>query len=164
MSDASFNVRKIQESDLEPLADAHIDSIRSIPPDLYSPDQINDWIAPICAQKYRSAIEQGCVFFVAVNEDGELLGFSETHPGEDETHNAAVFVSGKAKRKSVGTALYQAAESQARKSGARCIELNSSLAAIEFYEKNGFRLIEQRESTSDTGQGFPVVLMRKTFS
>lgn len=129
-----LHVREIQESDLEPLADAHIDSIRSIPSGLYTPEQIEDWVAPIGPQKYRSAIDQGCVFFVAESEDGELLGFSETHQIKGNTYNAAVFVSGQAKRKGVGTALFLAAEAQARKSGARCIELNSSLAAVEFYE------------------------------
>ena len=164
MPEVSFSVRRIRNADFEPLCEAHIDSIRSLCSESYSPELIEDWVAPIRAEKYRDAVDQGAVFFVAEDEDGRLLGFSETHRIADDRYNAAVFVTGAAARRGVGSSLYQAAESQAMKSGALAIELNASLAAIGFYEANGFHQIEQRESEMGTGRKMPVVLMRKSLT
>ena len=161
MSDSPILIRRALDSDFEALTEAHIDSIRSICADLYSPELLDDWAATIGPRKYRTAVDQGAVVFVAECGNGELLGFSEVHQVRGDRYNAAVFVSGPAKRRGIGTALYQASESYALESGAQRIELNASLAAVEFYEKNGFFQVETVEIEMPSGRRLPGVQMRK---
>lgn len=161
-----FVVRKCLETDVEEIAKAHIDSIQSISSNLYSPELIADWIAvtPINGQRYIDAINQGAVIHVAEGKNGEILGLSEVHHVEDRQYNAAVFLCGKATRKEVGTALYQAAETIAVRSGAHSIELNASLAAVEFYKAQGFEEYEQVEIATSPGKFLQGMRMRKNLS
>ena len=161
-----FVVRKCLETDMEDIAKTHIDSIQSISSQIYSPGLIADWITttPINGQRYIDAINQGAVIHVAEGQNGEILGFSEVHQVKDRQYNAAVFVRGKVTRKGVGTALYQAAESVAVRSGAQSIELNASLAALEFYKSQGFEKCEPIVIETLPGKFLSGVHMRKNLS
>ena len=88
---------------------------------------------------YLEAMAKGEVFFVAVGASGEpaVLGFS-SHRVEDDQHRTAVYVRGSAARRGVGSSLFHAAEAAAIAAGAHRIHVDASLAAVEFYKKNGF--------------------------
>lgn len=165
MRDAfGYRVRECFESDLDDIVSAHVASIRLLCAGFYSSDLIADWVSPINAQKYRDAIEQGATIFVAEGKGGKMLGFSETHQVRDHEFNAAVFVRKEDSRKGVGTALYRAAESFAVQSGATTIELNASLAAVQFYLAQGFEKCERQKIEVSAGRYLSGIRMRKMLS
>ena len=137
-----FRIRACVDSDMEGIARAHRDSLLTLCASYYPADLIGEWSQSATPDRYREARSQGATIFVAESEDGDILGFSEVHRVKDNDFNSAVFVSGKAARRGIGAALYRAAESSARAAGAERIELNASLAAIEFYRSQGFQQCE----------------------
>ena len=125
---------------MDAIAAAHIDSIQSIGPRFYPADVVRDWAAGIAARMYLDAMAAGEVFFVAVASKGgvdEVLGFSSHHV-DDGQHGVGVYVRGIAARRGIGSALLRSAESSAAAAGAHTVQLDASLAAVDFYKANGF--------------------------
>lgn len=162
MAKHPYGVRQAIEADFDEMAAVHEDSIRSLCGDCYTKEIIEEWIAPISREKYLGAVAQGATFYVAEDATG-LMGFSEVHLAKGKEYNAAVFVSGRASRKGVGSALYRTAECQALREGAESIALNSSLAAVTFYEKNGFRPLHDGRSKMPSGSQMKIIRMIKHF-
>lgn len=131
----SFQIRRAQPLDANVLAEVHMESIRSIGVKFYAEEVVKEWAAPRDGIPYLNAMQSGQIFFVASSSsvvDGSILGFSSWRI-EDARHRIAVYVSDRASRKGVGSALFQAAEEIARERGAREIHVDASLAAVEFY-------------------------------
>ena len=148
------------------MAAAHLDSINSIGPQYYPPDVVRDWGAGVTSDLYLRAMEGGEVFFIAVGEpDGDpmVLGFS-SHRIDDGIHGVSVYVRGGVARRGIGSALLGAAEADAVAGGATSIQIDGSLAAVEFYKKHGY--VELRRGIIDlsTGHQMPCVFMRKTLA
>lgn len=163
MAKHSFWVRHATEADFDELAAVHIESIQTHCGSFYSREIIKEWIAPISREKYLGAVAQGATIYVAEDVTG-LLGFSEVHRARGSEYNTAVFVSGRAGRRGVGSALYRTAECQALRAGAERIVLNATLAAVEFCEKNGFRQLHPGNSEMPSGSKMKIVRMIKYFT
>lgn len=71
----NFEIRSATINDVDKIAAAHLDSIRSIGSHYYTAEIVSDWCAEITGQLYINAMKQGEVFFMAVVRD-EALGFS----------------------------------------------------------------------------------------
>jgi putative acetyltransferase len=115
---------------------------------------------------YVKAMEGGEAFFVATGDlDGEhvVLGFS-THRVDDDEDGASVYVRGSVARQGIGTALLRLAEEHARAHGAKVIQIQASLAAVEFYKTNGFQELGRGEAVLRSGRSMPCVFMRKTLA
>jgi GNAT superfamily N-acetyltransferase len=109
-------------------------------------------------------MEGGEAFFVATGDlDGErvVLGFS-THRVDDDEDGASVYVRGDVARQGIGTALLRLAEDHARAHGA--IQIQASLAGVEFYKTNGFKELGRGEAVLMSGYSMPCVFMRKTLA
>jgi putative acetyltransferase len=157
-----FQTRRANPADAEAIALAHRDSIRSIGPTFYPPDVIDAWAAGLEPEVYVNAMEGGEAFFVATGYlDGQavVLGFS-THR-MDEEDGASVYVRGCAARQGIGTALLRLAEEHARAHGGKSIQIQASLAGVEFYEANGFHETGRGEALLMSGRSMPCVFMRK---
>jgi len=158
-----FTIRRAQPDDADDIAAAHLDSIRSIGPQYYPADIVNDWGARVKGALYVEAMGRGEVFFVAVGaSDGRtsVLGFS-SHGVDGDQHHAGVYVRGAATRSGVGSALLRTAEASAIAAGARSIDLESSLAAVEFYKANGFDEVGRGEHPLWSGRSMACAFMRK---
>lgn len=106
---------------------------------------------------------RGEVFFIAVGEPGgkpEVLGFS-SHRIDEDAHGTAVYVTGKAARLGLGSALFRAAEASAIAAGATSLDIDASLAAVEFYKANGFEEVGRGEHPLSSGRTMACVFMRK---
>ena len=159
-----FTVRRAQPDDVDDIAAAHLDSIRSIGPQYYSADIVNDWGARVKGALYLEAMDRGEVFFVAVGaSDGRngVLGFS-SHGVDRDAHHTGVYVRGAATRAGIGSALLRTAEASAVAAGAASLHLDSSLAAVEFYKANGFHEVGRGEHRLWSGRSMACVFMRKT--
>lgn len=163
MTPAEVQTRRAHPGDAEAIALAHLDSIRSIGPTFYPPDVVEEWASGLTPDIYVKAMEGGEAFFVATGHiDGQpvVLGFS-THRVDDAQDGMSVYVRGGAARRGIGTTLLRLAEAHALESGATSIQIQASLAGIEFYKANGFEEIGRGEALLMSGRSMPCVFMRK---
>jgi putative acetyltransferase len=150
-------------ADVDEITAAHLDSIRLIWARYYEAEIVKDWAARIKADLYVNAMARGESFFIAVGELGdprEVLGFS-SHRIEGNEHRTAVYVRGKAARLGIGSALFRAAEAAAITAGATSICVDASLAAVDFYQANGFEELGRGEHRLSAERAMACVFMRK---
>ena len=163
MTVGEIHLRRAHPTDAEALALAHLDSIRSIGPAFYPSGMIDAWSEGVTPDLYVNAMAGGEVFFVATGSiDGEpsVLGFS-SHRVDDGQDGVSVYVRGKAARYGIGTALLRLAEGHALAHGATAIDIQASLAGVEFYKVNGFEVLGRGQVCLMSGQLLPCVFMRK---
>jgi ribosomal protein S18 acetylase RimI-like enzyme len=159
----TFEIRQAGSSDVNAIAAAHLDSIRSIGPRYYDAETIDDWGSRVRGTLYANAMAAGESFYIALGRIGgksEVLGFS-SHRIDDNEHGTAVYVRGKAARLGIGSALFAVAEASARAAGARSLEIDASLAAFDFYKANGFKEVGRGEHVLSSGRAMACVFMRK---
>jgi putative acetyltransferase len=162
---AEVQTRRANPEDAEAITSAHLDSIRSIGPTFYPPEVVKEWASGITPHLYVKAMEGGEAFFIATGHiDGQpvVLGFS-THRG-DAQDGMSVYVRGGAARRGIGTALLQLAEAHALESGATSIQIQASLAGVEFYKANGFHELGPGEALLMSGRTMPCVFMGKSIT
>jgi GNAT superfamily N-acetyltransferase len=158
MMQDDVQTRRATPSDAEAIAAAHLDSIRSIGPAFYPPETVETWASGITPQMYVRAMDEGEAFFIAtgrLHDQLVVLGFA-SHRVDDAQHGVSVYVRGGASRHGLGTALFRLAESHALEHGATSIQIDATLAGVEFYKANGFE-----EVGPSSIQPVPCVVMRK---
>ena len=163
MTSMSFTIRQASLADAEQIAVAHLDSIHSLGAKGYPPDVMSVWGAPRDGGRYRSAMEAGEVFFVAVtgrDAADRVLGFS-SHRVEQGQHRTAVYVRGSAARMGIGTALFRAAEAVALEQSANEIHVDASIVAREFYQAQGFRELSRGQHCLPGDIQMDCVFMKK---
>jgi GNAT superfamily N-acetyltransferase len=124
---------------------------------------IEAWSAALTPAIYVKAMEDGEAFFIATGHtDGEpaVLGFS-THRVDDAQDGASVYVRGSVARRGIGTALLRLAEEHALAHGATTIQIQASLAGVEFYRVNGFEEFGRGQAHLMSGGSMPCVFLRK---
>jgi putative acetyltransferase len=158
----SYKVRPAVADDGEGIAQAHVDSIRSISATAYAKEIVNDWAGSRTGEDYRRRMREGELFFVAHDGADEkyILGFS-SHRAEPDRHSITTYVRGDTARKGVSTALLAAAEDAARRHGAREIRIDASLVAVPFYKANGFEELGSGEHALKSGGKMSCIFMRK---
>jgi len=166
MSFGRIQTRRAGANDAEAIALAHVDSIRSIGPDFYAPDVVKAWGSGLMPDVYINAMDAGEAFFIATGEldsKSVVLGFA-THRVDDDQDGASVYVRGRAVRRGIGTALLRLAEDDARAHGAKTLQIQASLAGVEFYKANGFEELGRGEARLMSGHSMPCVFMCKTLT
>ena len=86
---------------------------------------------------------------------------ASSHRVDDMQDGASVYVRGGVSRRGIGTALLRLAEAHAIEHGATTMQIQASLAGVEFYRRNGFDEIGRGEALLMSGQRMPCVFMRK---
>jgi ribosomal protein S18 acetylase RimI-like enzyme len=159
-----FESRRARASDADAIAEAHLDSIRSIGPRFYAADVVDAWGRGLTGELYRKAMEGGEVFFIAIGTvDGvdTVLGFASDYRIEGTRHGTSVYVRGCAARCGVGTALLRLAEAHAAAAGARSIHIDASLAGAGFYRTMGYEELGRGNVRLMSGYPIGCVHMRK---
>ena len=165
MKIVQFETRRAHPSDADDIAVAHRDSIRSVGSGFYPPNVVDDWEEGLTGDVYVKALEAGEVFFIATGEiDGKaaVLGFATDYCVGGSQHGTSVYVRGNAARHGIGSARFQLAEAHAVAHGATSIQVEASLAGVEFYEANGFVEVGRGETRLMSGSPIACVFMRKT--
>lgn len=158
-----IQIRQANGGDAEAIALAHLDSIRSIGPAFYPADVVEAWSAGVTPDLYVKAMEGGEAFFIAIGDIDNrpaVLGFS-THRVDDAQDGASVYVRGSVARRAIGTALLRLAEEHALAHGATTIDIQASLAGVEFYRANGFDELGRGQALLPSGHSMACVFMRK---
>jgi hypothetical protein len=78
MPNTDFRIRRATPSDADAIARTHLDSIETIGPQFYPAEIVSEWSSGLTPDRYRGAMDRGEVFFIALDEQGTMLGFS-TH-------------------------------------------------------------------------------------
>ncbi|MGH8635604.1 MAG: GNAT family N-acetyltransferase, partial [Burkholderiales bacterium] len=146
---------------------AHRDSIRSLGGPFYPAQVLDDWAHGLAANVYIRAMKRDEVFFVATGTiDGteSVLGFASDYRREGSTHGTSVYVRGAAARRGIGSALFRHAEAHALANGATSLEIEASLAGVDFYTTHGFVEIGRGETRLKSGRPIACVFMRKTWN
>jgi GNAT superfamily N-acetyltransferase len=134
--------RVADEADVDSMADAHRDSIRSLGAKHYPPAVIEEWVDVVDGGLYLQAMHRGEVFFIATTTTGsnglKVLGFASDYRIDGTLHGTSVYVRGSAARRGIGSRLLRMAEAFGRSRGATAVQIESSLGAVEFYRANGF--------------------------
>ena len=155
-------IRRAGPEDVDQIAAAHLDSIRSIR-GTYLPARSCDRLERSGEGRTCTRLARGEAFFIAIGDvhgKSEVLGFS-SHRLDGNEHHTAVYVTGKAARRGVGSGLFRMAEASAITAGASSIHLDSSLAAVEFYKANGFEEAGRGGHRLWSGRPMACVFMRK---
>lgn len=163
---AEYEIRRAHPSDANDIAAAHRDSISSVGPSFYPPNVVEDWGEGLTPDIYVKAMEGGEVFFIAIGQiDAEpaALGFA-THRIDDARDGMSVYVRGRATRRGVGSALLRSVEAHALANGATSIQVEASLAGVEFYIANGFKEVGRGDTLLMSGRPIACVFMRKTLA
>ncbi len=156
--------REAAPADADDIAEAHLDSIRSIGPAFYPPNVVDDWAEGLTGEVYVKAMAGGEVFFIATGTiDGRpgVLGFSSDYRIEGTRHGTSVYVRGLAARRGIGSTLYRLAEAHAVARGATSVHVEASLAGVEFYRANGFEEVGRGHTPLMSGRAIACVFMRK---
>ena len=163
MAPVGVEIRRAGPEDAEAIAQAHLDSIRTLGPAFYPPGVVDAWREGLSADVYVKAMQAGEAFFIAtgrIDAQQLVLGFA-AHRIDDARDGTSVYVRGAAARKGIGTALLQRAEEHARAHGATSIHIQASLAGVAFYKANGFEEMGRGVAVLTTGKSMACVLMRK---
>ena len=129
----------------------------------YAEEVVQAWSAGLGPALYVNAMNDGETFFIAtgrLDHETVVLGFS-THRVDDAQDGASVYVRGHAARRGIGRLLWQQAEEHARAHGASRIQIQASLAGVEFYKANGFEILGRGHAELRSGHSMPCVFMRK---
>jgi putative acetyltransferase len=165
MTIAGLETRRADRSDVDNIALAHRDSIRSIGPQFYPPNVVDDWSEGLTGDLYLRAMDGGEVFFIATGTvDGThvVLGFASDYLIDGVKHGTSVYVRGSAARRGIGSQLLALAEGHAVANGAAEIHVEASLAGLEFYRAHGFIETGRGETRLMSGRAIACVFMRKS--
>ncbi len=115
----------------------HTQAIRQSAKSHYTAEQIEAWAGRLIQDYYTPDPD---VFFVAVADDGSIVGFGELNLKTGEIE--AVFVAPEHGRRGIGRRLLQFLEDLAAQHGLTRLVLDASLNAVAFYEQLGYRQTE----------------------
>lgn len=151
-----FSVRLATPQDAVKIRNLHIASIRKICSADYSQDQIDAWSAYRPAERYRKAMADGEIMFVA-EKGSQIIGFAAFH--SDKIN--AVYVRPGHTGLGVGAALLKTVEQQMRNSAISTAKLSSSLTAKQFYLAHGWQNTGETVYELRSGTKIPCIGMTK---
>jgi putative acetyltransferase len=159
-----LELRQATRDDVHEIADAHRDSIRHLGGRFYPEPVVAEWAGAVNPALYLAAMDGGEEFFIAcgiVSGRRLVLGFSSDYRIRDTTHGTSAYVRPVAARRQIGSRLLSMAESFGIARGARSVEIEAALGAVEFYRANGFVETGRGEVSLRSGFAMPCVFMRK---
>lgn len=142
-----LTIRRATQEDKEAVWRVHGRAIRETCAGHYSQEVIQTWAGRLRPEKYAEAIDL-YDFFVA-EEDGVVVGFGEL--GREDGAIQGLYVSPDVKGRGAGWKLLSTLEERARAYGLRSLSLTSSLNAVPFYERAGFKAVGELTETIGPG-------------
>ena len=155
-----FTIRKATQEDKEPIWRIHLKAIRETCSSHYSQEVIRIWAERLQPEKYAEAIRTS-EFFVA-EEHGAVVGFGELDRAGGEIQG--LYVSPDVASRGVGQKLLHLLEERALAFGLESLHLTSSLNAVSFYERAGFKSLGEMTKTLSPGVERASVRMFKKLS
>jgi GNAT superfamily N-acetyltransferase len=157
-----FETRQAVPEDANAIALAHLDSIRSIGPRFFSRHRQDlghrDYARHL---RERHARRRGVFHRDRPARRSTRGSAFSSHRVDDAQDGTSVYVRGSSARRGIGTALLQLAEAHALAHGATVVQIQASLAGVDFYKVNGYEELGRGDAYLMSGHSMPCVLMRK---
>jgi GNAT superfamily N-acetyltransferase len=135
-----MNIRRYEPGEEEELWQLYHGTTHEIIGQYYTPDQIARWApSQMDVVKWKDRIESRNPF--VAERDGAILGFAELEP---DGHIDYFYCHHQWQRKGVGTALYRALETEARRQGVTVLYAEVSVPARPFFLSMGFEIVEEQ--------------------
>lgn len=139
-----MQIRAFQSADAEALADLFHASVHEAGSRDYSAEQLAVWSPrKPDAETYRWQAE-GRTFLVAVNDDGQPVGYGDLKP---DGHIDHLYCRPDVIGTGVGSAVYAALELAARSMGIPVLFVEASEGARRLFERRGFRVDARNDFT-----------------
>lgn len=152
-----MEIRQAAQTDRQQILEVHTSAIRELCAGHYTAAEVAAWAGRLQEDSYERVIREH-EFLVAVDAD-VVVGFGQLDVVTSEVK--AVYVRPSASRLGVGSRLLSEIENVARHQGLAELSLDSSLNAVPFYERAGFRSIERRVHRVDAAVEIACVRMLK---
>ena len=149
-------VRPATCEDHDALPALHTAAVEAFGPDGYDETQVETWAKTGERSPEDYDTDAADEHFTVALREGEVAGFGHLVPEVGEIH--AVYVHPDHAGRGVGSALLAELEGYARGDGVSGLALQSSLNAVEFYERAGYERVGEGESPG----GLPVVEVAKS--
>lgn len=153
MIELAVGIRSAMPEDAQRIHELHLAAVRALCANYYAPEIVEGWLANRSAQGYLLGIRSGAV--VVAELRSRVVGFGEGVPGEV----VAVFVDPEFVNRGIGSVLLEHALRLAQEHRGP-VRLESTLNAVEFYERFGFSQIE-RSVVRRNQVEVPVVVMQR---
>ena len=130
-----MHIRPAQTADLTGITRLFFATVNNVNSKDYSAEHIQAWAEAALDQEYWQSKIDSLYFWVAENEDGELLGFISLTP---EGYLDHIFVHDKHQHEGIATALLTILEEKARALGMTKIDSDVSITAKPFFDQQGY--------------------------
>jgi GNAT superfamily N-acetyltransferase len=134
----NIDIRDALAFDAGRIHQLHLISVRALCAPFYETGVIDGWLGTRTPEGYLASIARGALFVAVCH--GHIVGFGESSQGEIR----ALFVDPEWSGQGVGTALLKRAMTRAALESGQPVRLESTLNAVAFYERHGFRATERR--------------------
>ena len=151
-----FDLRPFEPGDGEALLAVHQAAIQATS-EFYSQAERDSWATGLEAARYAQIYAEDEKCIVAVDPKGHPVGFCSY--AEDEIRG--LFVHPDLQGKGIGRALLNSVESALLNAGRWPIKLEATTSARAFYEKSGYKVLEETMGDSRGGLQLAVLKMQK---
>ena len=128
-----ITIRRATRQDRDSIWRVHIQAIKEICKSHYTKDETLAWSKLLKPGRYDKAIDSKALF--VADDDDSIVGFGHLENGRIE----ALYVSPKYVGIGVGKKILQTLEHVAEQSGSKIVHVSSTLNAVSFYERAGYR-------------------------
>jgi GNAT superfamily N-acetyltransferase len=132
-------MREMKRSDGEAVIEVHRESIRGLCRTVYSQDQISIWSTRLTREMFDAGIADKSNIGIVATEDDKLIGYGFMNIAEREIKG--MYVIPEFSGRGIGRMILSKLEEHAKSNGINTIKLNSTLNAVPFYERCGFKRI-----------------------
>lgn len=136
-------IRSYRPGDEHALAEVFFTSVREAARDDYSEEQVRAWAVELPdPSTFAERAEDGRLLLVAVDGNDHVVAYADL---ENDGHIDHLYCRPSWIGRGVGSALYEAIESEARARGMRRLFVEASEAARRMFERNGFRVVHRND-------------------
>jgi putative acetyltransferase len=154
-----MNVRRYKPGEEERLWQLYHDTMHIINGKDYTPEQCERWAPAVTDMpKWKRRIREKNPF--VVEEEGKILGFAEL---EDDGHIDFFYCDHEHQRQGIGSRLYEAIESEARRMEISRLHAAVSLNAKAFFLRMGFQVVKEQRNVI-CGAVAPNFIMQKSLT
>jgi putative acetyltransferase len=153
-------IRRAKSEDNDAIGRVHLRAIKEICASRYTSEEIEAWAQPRKPNHYVESISNN-EFYVA-EENGAVVGFGTLNQELGEIE--AVYVLPEVVRRGIGLRILRKLEERARELGVKSLRLNSSLNAVPFYKRAGYKPQGESKHRLSSGVEVGCVLMTKETS
>lgn len=133
-----MQIRKFRLSDAAELARLHRGTIRGVNVRDYPPKHIAVWSGRVSARRFRESAKDK-IRYVAI-ENNKIVGFGDFYKKGELT---ALYIHKSYQGKGVGQRLLKVLERKALIMGIKEFKLSSTITALDFYKKQGYKVIRK---------------------